>query len=83
MERYTTSVPLGSTATRTRRASPGRVCGVGGCQTVLSSYNTATTCYVHTEARVTLSAARRARTSAKEPPRRFLTDEEMHMLRSA
>ena len=44
-----TSTPVGER--RVRRFATGRTCSHPGCATVLSAYNRASTCYLHTRAK--------------------------------
>lgn len=43
---------------------PGRICVYADCGVVLSRYNPATTCYLHTDARPVMVHARRRKVAA-------------------
>jgi hypothetical protein len=74
------TAPLGSSTRRPRRNRSHRICRVGGCDTVLSTYNTSGACWLHTEPRPQPSYARTPRTSELDPPRQVLSDDDVFAL---
>jgi hypothetical protein len=72
------TLPGGSAARRPIHAKGGaRVCRADDCDTVLSMYNTSGTCWLHTQPRPQPSYARTPRRSELDPPRDFLSDEDL------
>jgi hypothetical protein len=74
------TAPTGGSSRRPRRRQDRRSCRVTECDTILSTYNTSGTCWLHTEPRPQPSYARQPRTSEAEPPRRMLSDEDLFAL---
>jgi hypothetical protein len=71
------TAPDSTSVRRPRRNRSTRVCRVGGCDTILSTYNTSGACWLHTDPRPQPSYARTPRTSELDPPRQVLSDEDL------
>jgi hypothetical protein len=71
------TLPGGSVARRPARTQGLRICRADGCDTVLSTYNTSGTCWLHTQPRPQPSYARTPRRSELDPPREVVSDEDL------